>query len=154
MVLVTALNNAYLGPCMLMYKQADIEGVVNLRKRYIVISTVLVIICTAAMMLLPHIYWPDGYKVSEIVIFFLMLSFWTQLIYLLYAKYYMFTLKMNELGYVNLIATIVYVLALLRVESGEIEYVALCFFVYTSALAAYVAFRSIYSERKDDISTA
>ncbi|MDC0906600.1 oligosaccharide flippase family protein [Gammaproteobacteria bacterium] len=150
MVFVTGLNNAYLGPCMSMYKQADLEGIANLRKRYIVMSTVLLVICTAAVQLLPLIYWPDGYKVSPIVISFLMLSFWSQVIYLLYAKYFMFSLKMSELSYVNLSTTIIYVFGLLLVEPGELEleYVALYFLAYNFFIATYAVLRVTYAEKK------
>jgi O-antigen/teichoic acid export membrane protein len=148
MVFGVAFNNAFIGPSMSMYKSGDVEGVANLRSRYIAVATVLVIACSFGVMLLPLVYWPEGYTISRTAIGLLMFSFWAQVIYLLYAKYFIFSLKMSELSYVNLSATVVYVLGLILVKPGELEYVAICFFSYNCFLAIYAMVRVTYEEKK------
>ena len=133
---------------MSMYKSGDVEGVANLRSRYIAVATVLVIACSFGVMLLPLVYWPEGYTISRTAIGLLMFSFWAQVIYLLYMKYFIFSLKMSELSYVNLSATVVYVLGLILVKPGELEYVAICFFSYNCFLAIYAMVRVTYEEKK------
>lgn len=148
MVFGAALNSAFIGPCMSMYKAGDLKGVANLRRRYMMISSVLVIICAASVALLSVVYWPDGYALSETVVALLMLSFWAQVIYLLYVKYFMYSLKMAELSYMNLLATLFYLFILIFGLSDNLTYVAFCFFIYNFLMAFYVMFRVTLLEKR------
>lgn len=153
MIFINAMNNAYIGPCMLMYKKGDIKSLKNLRKRYVAILTLLLAICAAGIQIAPLIYWPNGFSVSEITISLLMLSFWCQGIYLLYAKYFIFFLEMAELSQVNLMCAILYAFSLLFIEQSEyaLDFVAVCFFAYNFSLAAYASIRAHYAEKKIEI---
>jgi len=147
MIFGKALNNAFIGPCISMYKRGDVKGVGNIRIRYIINATALVLICFVGVVLLPFVYWPDGYKASEMVVGLLMLSFLTQVVYLLYMKYFLFSLKMAELGALNVLAALAYVALLILGEAKTLEYVALCFCVYNLSLAFYVVLRVSYLEK-------
>jgi len=148
MVFGAALNSAFIGPCMSMYKADDYKGVANLRRRYILISSVLAVICSVVVALLSVVYWPDGYALSEAVVALLMLSFWAQVIYLLYMKYFMYSLKMAELSCMNLLATLFYLYILIFGLSDDLTYVAFCFFIYNFLMAFYVMFRVTILERR------
>jgi len=148
MVFGSALNNAYIGPCILMYKAGDLEGVTNLRVRYVASATALMVICFLSVIFMPLVYWPDGYKTSVIVMGLLMLSFWAQVVYLLYNKYFFFSLKIVELGFINVLAAITYVAFLVFFGGVTLEFVALCFCVYNLVLAFYVVLRTSYLEKE------
>lgn len=147
MIFGKALNNAYIGPCISMYKSGDLEGVASVRIRYIINATALVLICYIGVTLLSLVYWPDGYQTSEMVMGLLMLSFLAQVVYLLYMKYFLFSLKMTELGCLNILAALIYVALLVLWEAKTLEYVALCFCVYNLSLAFYVVLRVTHLEK-------
>ena len=148
MVFGRAINNAYVGPCMEGYKSKNNEGIVGLRRRYLALSTLLCFFSTLIVLLLPFVFWPGGYEVSRETVVLLMLSFWAQVIYLLYMKCFLFMLKMAELGWVNIVASLVYVSFLASAGFNTLEYVALCFCLYNVVLAVFVVCRTISFERR------
>lgn len=148
LILGKALNNSFVRISLQLYKQNDIARVRKVRNRYIAYSMVFTTSLFVLIELVRLFYWPSGYDAELSTIVLLLFSFQSQIIYLLYAKYFLFDLKIGELGLVNLFLVGIYVASLLSLDIAGVGCIAFCYFIYNFLLAAYVAMRAIFAEKK------
>jgi O-antigen/teichoic acid export membrane protein len=150
MVVGSALNNIYASFSMQMYKEKKIDMLRKKRKMYILLSLVVFSLAAISLILISKIYWPEGYKVSDLTIVLIFASLFFQMVYLLFAKYNIFKETVAVLGLINFLLTVVYVLFLFfPLITPTIEYVAICFMLYNFSLMIWVVVSATICEYVD-----
>ena len=148
MVLGNALNNSFLSFSMKKYKEGDIKSLAKLRLKFI--FTFLFSCLTACIALFyfaEYVFWPEGYEYSLLQMVVLFASFFFQVLYLLYVKYFIFAKNITLLGVVNLAFAILYsVLILAPSGAVTLDYVYTALLSYNFLLAAFVV---LFVSRKE-----
>lgn len=150
MVFGNAINNSYISSSIRLYKDRKIMELRINRRRSMIITCIVYSFAAIFLIAFSKVWWPSGYKISDLSMLLIFASFLFQLIYLLYMKYFLFKQNMGELGIVNLLLSGIYLIFLIfPIINPSIEYVVLCFTAYSFFLMLYVAARTIYLERID-----
>jgi len=148
MLLGVALNNAFTPVSMSFYRSGDLYGLKKLRKKYTLIMFFFSTIFFLLVIFLKQYYWPINYDVDYLAIALFVLCFFSQTIYLFYAKYFLFKIKITLLSCGNLVVSLVYVSMLFHMaDSMSVILSAALLALYSLCLMLWVVFYSILGER-------
>ncbi|GAB1258032.1 hypothetical protein NBRC116494_25340 [Aurantivibrio plasticivorans] len=152
MILGNAVNNTYTPRSISYYKNGNL---VQLRKYRFALVSVLVfcyVLAALGIVLSSKIYWPKGYELSVLGIFMFMFANLAQGVYLLYAKYFLFQLKMPLLAAMNLGASLVYVCTLYLMSGSMSLLSAACVLaLYNGLLLCTVVIYVRFSEGRNRV---
>lgn len=150
MVFGNAIHNTFIEYSMRMYKGGKIAELRKKRRKNILISCLLYSSYALFIIGVSKLWWPEGYKVSDLSIVMIVLALFFQIVYLHFAKIFLYKENVGELGGVNLLFSFVYVLFLVNpVMEPSIEYAVLCFAGNNFCLTLYVTCRSFFIEKNE-----
>lgn len=145
-IIGTGINNTFVATAMKLYKANDIASLRSIRRQYVLLLLLATVVICSAILLASQYLWPKDYDRNVFVIVCLSITFYLQGIYLLYAKYFLHTMRVAKLGIVNLLLSLSYVVGLLLYPFPSVEVVSMLFFAYNAFLTSFVVFASLQYE--------
>jgi len=134
LILGVSLNNAFTPVSMDFYRSGQLTKLKVKRRKYVLVSFSFSIFFLLLLLFLKQYFWPEKYNIDSISLFFLISSFFFQTVYLFYAKYFLFKLKIMRLASVNLLVSIAYISIIFYFPD------VMSVFVATALLAIYSFF--------------
>lgn len=155
MLLGAALNNTFAPESMKLYKSGNILKLRRLRRKYTAAMFLSSFVFLFILYFLSQFFWPERYKVDFLVIVLFVFCFFSQTVYLFYAKYFLYQLKITLLSVGNLMVSIAYVMMLYGMsESVTVNLSVIFLAFYSVSIMLWVVCYSTIGEKSMCISSA